>query len=102
MQAAACDCVCDPCGCWRWVMACRGTACAGWSVHVYTVFRVCTRWVCVSCTRRLCLVKRCVCGWLQTLCTVGGVMHVRVCISLWGCELRVPTRCAGLQPVCKL
>lgn len=72
LQAAACDCVCDPCGCWRWVMACRGTACAGWSVRVYAVFRVCMRWVRVSCTRRLCLVKRCVCGWLQTVCTGGG------------------------------
>lgn len=38
LQAAACDSVCDPCGCWRWVMACRGAACAGWSACVYAVF----------------------------------------------------------------
>lgn len=29
LQAAACDCVCDPCGCCGWVTPCRGTACAG-------------------------------------------------------------------------
>lgn len=53
--------------------------------------------VCTSCMCRLCLVKRCVCGWLQAVFVRG----VCVCVCKF-VGLHMPSRCAGLQPVCKL
>lgn len=73
MQAAACDCVCDPRGCCGWVTPCRGATCAGRGGCAPCL---CTLRVSSAC--RLCLLKRCVCGCLQAVFACGVRAHTRV------------------------
>lgn len=105
MQAAACGRVCDPCGVLGMGDSMQGHCVCG--TECVCARPACGRLhlrapcACASHMCGLCLVKRCVCGWLQAVFARGAV-RARVCVTLWGCELRVPARCAGLQPVCKL